>query len=280
MRSAAICFSPAFSVFATMSRSASRRMSVPFCREYRVDFGGGLGPQTIRLAVYDDALVPIMQAWETADAALRAKHFGAAIGSVKKLRNYWKNKQQWEIDSIDLMSAEVKIRQMHAEEAMDLKDEAAETCGRAASMLLTFLQSHKVDADHPIEKMSAGELANLEKCYALMIPLKAKLGADQAPDVLRYGQEYLELFPEGKAAQTVRNCMNQAKAEGGEAAAEPAPAAAEEAAPAADEETAPVAEEAAPAAEEAAPAAEEAAPAAEEAAPAAEAKESEGETNE
>ena len=48
-------------------------LNVPPSREYRVDFGGGLGPQTIRLAVYDDALVPIMQAWETADAALRAK---------------------------------------------------------------------------------------------------------------------------------------------------------------------------------------------------------------
>ena len=202
------------------------------------------------------------------DAALRAKHFGAAIGSVKKLRTYWKNKQQWEIDSIDLMSAEVKIRQMHAEEAMGLTDAALETCGRAASMLLTFLQSHKVDAEHPAEKMSAGELGNLEKCYTLMIPLKAKLGADQASDVLRYGQEYLELFPDGRDAQTVRNCMNQAKAEGGETAA-PAPEA-----PAAEEEAAPAA------AEEAAPAAEEAAPAAEEAEPAANVNESEGETNE
>ena len=47
--------------------------NVPFSREYRVDFGDGLGPQTVRLAVYDVALEPIMQAWGRRDAALCAK---------------------------------------------------------------------------------------------------------------------------------------------------------------------------------------------------------------
>lgn len=46
-------------------------LNVPYSREYRVDFGEGRGPQTVRLAVYDDALVPIMEAWGRADAALR-----------------------------------------------------------------------------------------------------------------------------------------------------------------------------------------------------------------
>ncbi|NCB05962.1 MAG: alanyl-tRNA editing protein, partial [Clostridia bacterium] len=39
----------------------------------------------------------------------------AVVGAVKKLRVYWKNRPQWEIDSIDLMSADVKIDQMRAE---------------------------------------------------------------------------------------------------------------------------------------------------------------------
>ena len=48
-------------------------LNVPFSREYSVDFGDGRGRQTVRLAVYDDALKPIMEVWDGANAALRAK---------------------------------------------------------------------------------------------------------------------------------------------------------------------------------------------------------------
>ena len=48
-------------------------LNVPFSREYQVDFAEGLGPQTVRLAVYDDALRPIMEVWGKADDALKAK---------------------------------------------------------------------------------------------------------------------------------------------------------------------------------------------------------------
>ena len=148
------------------------------------------------------------------DAGLRGKHFGAAIGAVKKLRNYWKNKPQWEQDSVDLMSAEVKLRQMAAEEAMGLRDEASESGKKAAATLLAFLQSHGVDESHPADKMSAGELGNLERCYAMVVPLYSKLGSEFADNVAKYGQEYLDLFPNGKARTDVQNAMNQAKAEG------------------------------------------------------------------
>ncbi len=55
--------------------------NVPFSREYRVDFGDGRGKQTIRLAVYDDTLEPIMQAWGNADKVLRAKIRQQAIAA-------------------------------------------------------------------------------------------------------------------------------------------------------------------------------------------------------
>ena len=55
--------------------------NVPFSREYRVDFGDGLGPQTVRLAVYDVALEPIMQAWGRRDAALCAKIRAQALAA-------------------------------------------------------------------------------------------------------------------------------------------------------------------------------------------------------
>ena len=56
-------------------------LNVPFSREYRVDFEDGRGRQTIRLAVYDDALKPIMEVWESADATLRAKIRAQAVAA-------------------------------------------------------------------------------------------------------------------------------------------------------------------------------------------------------
>lgn len=146
------------------------------------------------------------------DAGVRAKDFGAAIGAVKKMRAYWGKKEQWEQDSLDLMSADVTIRKMKAEEAMGLKEEALETCARAAAQLQSFLQARAVSADHPADKMSAGELKNLERCYATMIPLFSKMGADQADRVIKFGKEYLDLFPNGKAKTEIVNCINQAQA--------------------------------------------------------------------
>ena len=61
--------------------------------------------------------------------------------------------------------------------------------------------------------MSAGELDNLERAYAAMVPLFSKLGASQADRVMAFGQEYLDLFPNGKARTQIVNCMNQAKAD-------------------------------------------------------------------
>ncbi len=191
------------------------------------------------------------------NSEMRTKNFNAAVGAVKKLRTYWRKKPQHEQDAIDLMSAEVVIKRMNAEDAMDLKKEALDTCATAATMLQTFMQTHEPNETHPFDKMSAGELANLERCYAMMVPLFSHLGADQADRVIRYGEAYLKYFPNGKARTEIINCLNRAKSVGGAAAEAAADAAAAEA-PAAE---APAVEE--PAAEAPAPAAEAAAPAAE-----------------
>ena len=146
------------------------------------------------------------------DATMRGKYFGAAIGALKKVRQYWSKKPQWEQDQLDLISGDVLVSRMKAEEAMGLKEEAQETCGRAASSLQSFIQSHGVTESHPLDKMEAGEVANLDRAYSTMIPLMAKR-SDLADLVIRYGQEYLDLFPNGKARTAVENCMNQAKAD-------------------------------------------------------------------
>ena len=147
------------------------------------------------------------------DATMRGKYFGAAIGALKKVRQYWAKKPAWEQDSLDLLSGDVLVDRMKAEESMGLKDEALETCGRAASTFQVFLQAHGATDEHPIDKMSAGEVANLERAYATLVPLFTKLGAGQADRVMKFGQEYLDLFPNGKARTEIANCMNQAKAD-------------------------------------------------------------------
>lgn len=148
------------------------------------------------------------------DANLRAKDFGAAVGAVRKLRAYWKNKSQAEQDQIDLMAADVIVRRMKSEEAMGFKEEALETCGKAAALLQGFVQAKGVTPDRPLDKMSAGERDNLQRCYETMLPLFAKLGAEQADRVLKFGEAYMTLFPNGKNRTEILNYMNQARAEG------------------------------------------------------------------
>jgi len=156
------------------------------------------------------------------DSTLRGKCFGAAIGALKKVRQYWKQKPLWEQDVLDLMSGDVLVNRMRAEEAMDLKEEAKETCGRAASTFQVFIQAHGATDDRPIDKMEAGEVANLERAYATVVPLFAKMGADQADRVMKFGQEYLDLFPNGRHRTDILNSMNQAKADLPNKAAAPA----------------------------------------------------------
>ncbi len=147
------------------------------------------------------------------DAASRNKYFSAAIASLNKVRNYWQKKERWEQDKLDLLSGDVLIRRIEAEEAMGLKEEAKESCGRAASKFQVFIQAHGVTAEHPLDKMLPGEVKNLEYAYSRLVPLFSKMGAEQADRVITYGQQYMDLFPNGKSRTEIMNCMNQAKAD-------------------------------------------------------------------
>ena len=213
------------------AKSAYKQGSLSEARESLDQFLND--PKMSKMAIAADAnflLVQVAsdQGRTEQDATMRSKYFGAAIGALKKVRTYWAKKEQWEQDKLDLMSGNVLIDRMKAEETMNLAEEARETCGRAASTFQVFIQAHGVTPEHPIEKMSPGEIENLETAYAKMIPLFTKMGADQADRVIKFGQEYLDLFPNGKNKTEIINCMNQAKADlpaGGEVAA-PAPASA------------------------------------------------------
>ena len=175
-------------------------------------------PKMSRMAIAADAnfmLVEVAsdQGRTEKDATMRGKCFGAAIGALKKVRQYWAKKPQWEQDQLDLLSGDVLVDRMKAEEAMGLKEEAMETRGRAAATFQVFLQAHGVTESHPLDKMEPGEVANLERAYATLVPLFGDMGTAQAERVVKYGQEYLDLFPNGKARTLVSNCMNKAKAD-------------------------------------------------------------------
>ena len=175
-------------------------------------------PKMSRMSIAADAnfmLVEIAseQGRAEKDSTMRTKYFNAAIGALKKVRQYWSKKPRWEQDQLDLLSGDVLVDRMKAEEAMGLKEEALETCGRAASTFQVFLQAHGVTDEHPLDKMEPGEVANLERAYATMVPLMARLGPALADNVVKYGQQYLDLFPNGKSRTAIENAMNQARAD-------------------------------------------------------------------
>ena len=149
------------------------------------------------------------------DNNLRRKYFNAAIVAVKKVRQFRPEME----DELALESAGVLVRKMEAEETMQLKDEALETLRLAVGGYQAFLQSHEPDEEHPVSKMTPKQLKNLEQCYASALPLMAKLISrmedrkEFAARIVKYGETYLDIFPNGKAKTSVQNAINQAKAE-------------------------------------------------------------------
>ncbi len=160
------------------------------------------------------------------DAVLRAKHFNAAVGALRKVKGYWAKKPQWEQDRLELLSGDVVADRVKAEEEMGLAEEALESCGKAASKFLSFIQAKSPTESRPLSAFEAGERDNLERAYASAVALWSHKGMNQADFVIRYGNEYLALFPNGKFRTEVVNNVNQAKADSlGSATSEAKPAA-------------------------------------------------------
>ena len=184
-------------------------------------------PKMSKMAIAADAnflLVEVAkeQGRQEKDAAMRGKYFGAAVGALKKVRTYWAKKPQWEQDQLDLLSGDVLVDRMKAELSMDLKEDAAETRGRAAATFQVFIQAHGPSEEVPFEKMEQGAKDNLERAYGTLLPLLADQIADkqdpvekreQAEQVIKFGQQYMDQFPSGRYAAAIVNAMNSAKAD-------------------------------------------------------------------
>ena len=198
------------------ARSAWKQGSLAEAREAIDNFLSN--PKMAKMLIAADAnfmLVEIAseQGRTETDSIMRGKHFSAAIGALKKVRQYWRSKPAWQQDELDLLSGDVLIDRMEAEEKMNLKEEAKETCGRAASVFQVFIQAHGPSESLPFDKMDQGQKNNLARAYETMVPLFSRMGSDQADRVLKYGQQYLDMFPNGKGRTKISNCMNQARAD-------------------------------------------------------------------
>ena len=149
------------------------------------------------------------------DNNLRKKYFNAAVGAVKKVRQFRKDLE----DEMALESSDVLVRKMEAEETMQLKAEAEETLRLAVVGYQAFLAAHLPDDEHPVSKMTPKQLNNLERCCATALPLMAKILPRMeekkafAEKIVQFGETYLDIFPNGKAKTAVQNAINQAKAE-------------------------------------------------------------------
>ena len=175
-------------------------------------------PKLSKMALAADAnflLVKVAseQGRKERDSVMRGRYFNAAIGALKKVRQYWSKRPVWEQDRLDLESGEVLIDRMRAEMAMDLKTEAMETCARAASTFQVFIQAHGVSEAYPIEKMNAEQLANLERAYVNAIRLFSEMGAQQADRVKKFGEEYKAYFPNGKSMAEVEGFIRKAESD-------------------------------------------------------------------
>jgi tetratricopeptide (TPR) repeat protein len=157
------------------------------------------------------------------DEATRKSHFGAANKALKSLRSCWSKEPDWKQATIDLMSADVKISQIEAEEQMGLDDAAKKTRGIAAASIQSFIQSKGPTKEKPIDKFSAQEADNLEAMYAKLLPLLVKMGKEQAGRALAFAKEYQRYFPNGANANEVKRCIEEAKALGAVEADDTAP---------------------------------------------------------
>jgi len=184
--------------------------------------------------------VAMIQGHDEKDDKLRGMHYGAAIGAIKKLRSYLKEGSPvWEADRLDLMSADVKRSQMDAEFEMGLDEAAATTRGVLAATLQSFIQARMPSGTNTVDKFSVEELDNLEGAFARMVPLLVKMGPAQASRALKYGADYMKLFPNGASKETIQRSINEAEAQGAKlpdedeegASAAPPPAAPPPAAP-------------------------------------------------
>ncbi len=129
----------------------------------------------------------------------RTKLFNSAIDALKMVKKY--RKEPEEIAALDLAAGEILLRKMEAEKKLGLATQSAETRGKAIVAFQVMILN-----------MNPGNVKlaeTLEKAYFYCVPLL--LDHKKFKDAQEDCETYLRIFPNGRYATDIQNCLNQAK---------------------------------------------------------------------
>ena len=155
------------------------------------------------------------------DDAAREVCFKDALSALGKVKQRVKGDIR-KVKELDLLGGDILLRRMHAEEAMKLDEQVASTRSSAIASYRGYIMGNAVDEQHPASKMEQWQLDNLEHAYSSVLPLMAThismikeedVRKEQFETINRMGNEYLELFPNGKHKVDVQNALNLAAAQ-------------------------------------------------------------------
>ena len=175
--------------------------------------------------------IAMLQGKSESDTQLRDSHYAAANAAVEKLRRYWANEPQWKLDTVDLMSADIRIAKAAAEESKSLPEQAASTRGKVAAALQTFIQTRTPLEEKPkgdsqsaqvapnkihsgmktFDELTPEEKVNLETAYVKLVPTLLKIGSKQAARAMFYSEQYLKFFPNGAHKDLIMRCIKEAE---------------------------------------------------------------------
>jgi len=129
----------------------------------------------------------------------RTRLFNTAIDALKMVKKY--RKEPEEMVELDLAAGQILLRKMEAEKKLGLKEQVAETRGKAIVAFQVMIMN--------INPGNAKLASTLEKAYFYCVPLL--LEHKKFKDAEEDCETYLRIFPNGRYATDIRNWLNQAK---------------------------------------------------------------------
>lgn len=156
--------------------------------------------------------IAMLQGKSENDNALRESHYAAATKAVDRLSGYWEKEPLWKRDTVDLMSADIRIAKADTEESKGLADAAMATRRKVAASLQAFMQTRMPTDEKPIDKFTAEELDNLESAYAKLVPVLLKIGPEQAGRAKALAEQYFKFYPAGAQREHMQRCLKEAEA--------------------------------------------------------------------
>lgn len=129
----------------------------------------------------------------------RTRLFNTAVDALKMVKKYRKAPE--EMVELDLAAGQILLRKMEAEKKLGLKEQVAETRGKAIVAFQVMILN--------LNPGNAKLASTLEKAYFHCVPLL--LEHKKFKDAEEDCETYLRIFPNGRYVTDIRNWLNQAK---------------------------------------------------------------------